>query len=180
MRTLEVRRHTMRRKPGEQLSKKGKSLARLVGGDSESFNLVVTSTVPRAIETAIAMRLKVDRSLSALGNPPNEVFDEVGWPKSFAEIACTVALGGYGGKFASEQAKLWQNIVKQIPDSQSALIITHGLIVELGAIASKPDADFEAWGGAIGYCEGVRLSFEKDCKHIEMIRMSEQDHLVDN
>ena len=55
MKTLEVRRHTMRRKPGAHLSQDGIALARLVGGTAGPFSLVVTSTIPRAIETAIAM-----------------------------------------------------------------------------------------------------------------------------
>lgn len=93
----------------------------------------------------------------------------MGWPKPFAQIARSVALGGCGAKFASPRAKLWQGIVKQFPDSQNALLVTHGLCVELGAIASKLDDDFEASGGAIGYCEGVRLSYDEDCTRVEML-----------
>ena len=55
MRTLEVRRHTMRRKPGQRLSQDGIELARLVGDGSGHFDLVVSSNVRRAIETTIAM-----------------------------------------------------------------------------------------------------------------------------
>ena len=39
MRVLEVRRHSMRRKPGEHLSQDGIELARLVGEASEPFGL---------------------------------------------------------------------------------------------------------------------------------------------
>ena len=60
MRTLEVRRHTMRRKPGQRLSQDGIELARLVGDGSGHFDLVVSSDVPRAIETAIAMGYEVN------------------------------------------------------------------------------------------------------------------------
>jgi broad specificity phosphatase PhoE len=45
----------MRRKPGAHLSQDGIELARLVGETSGPFSLVVTSPIPRAIETAIAM-----------------------------------------------------------------------------------------------------------------------------
>ena len=61
MRTLEVRRHTMRRKPGEHLSQDGINLARLVGDQSEPPSLVVTSDSPRALETAIAMASRCTR-----------------------------------------------------------------------------------------------------------------------
>ena len=42
MRILEVRRHTMRRKPGQHLSQDGIELARMVGDQSGPFDLVVT------------------------------------------------------------------------------------------------------------------------------------------
>tara|TARA_B100000315_G_C14265232_1_gene446099 strand:+ start:124 stop:297 length:174 start_codon:yes stop_codon:yes gene_type:complete len=42
MRTLEVRRHTMRRKPGQHLSQDGIELARVVGDQSDSFDLDIT------------------------------------------------------------------------------------------------------------------------------------------
>ena len=54
MRTLDIRRHTMRRKPGAHLSQDGIALARLIGENAGPYDLVVTSTIPRAVETAIA------------------------------------------------------------------------------------------------------------------------------
>lgn len=50
--------------------------------------------------------------------------------------------------------------MQKIPDGGKALVVTHGLFVEAGAIASLPEADHGSWGGAIGYCEGVRLTFD--------------------
>lgn len=180
MRTLEVRRHTMRRKPGAHLSQEGIMLARLVGSTSGPFSLVVTSTIPRAVETAIAMGFEVHETLDALGHLPSDVLDEVGWPNPFARVAQAVALGGHGAKFAQEQARLWRSVVEQIRDSQQALIITHGSFVELGAVASMPEANHGAWGDAIGYCEGVRLSYDGDYRHSEILRVPEEYHLIEN
>ena len=110
MRTLEVRRHTMRSKPGAHLSQDGIELARLVGSTSGPFSLVVTSTIPRAVETAISMGFEVHETLDALGHPlKDEVFDEVGWPSPFALVAQAVASGGQVANFAEEQARLWWN-----------------------------------------------------------------------
>ena len=55
MRTLEVRRHTHRNAPQPHLSQLGVDLARQVGDEMGKFDRVVTSTVPRAFETALAM-----------------------------------------------------------------------------------------------------------------------------
>src|SRR4051794_10783960 len=53
MRYLEVRRHTMRTKPGEHLSQAGVDLARRVGEGMGHFDRVVSTLAPRAFETAI-------------------------------------------------------------------------------------------------------------------------------
>ena len=55
MRYLEHRRHSMRVQPGQHLNQAGVALARRVGETMGPFALVVTSTLPRAYETAIAM-----------------------------------------------------------------------------------------------------------------------------
>ena len=84
MRTLEVRRHTMRRKPGQHLSQDGIELARLVGKTSGPFSLVVTSHIPRAIETAIAMGFEVDETNEFLAHIPLDVLTSAQWPSPFS------------------------------------------------------------------------------------------------
>ncbi|MBZ0278386.1 MAG: hypothetical protein K8I60_19725, partial [Anaerolineae bacterium] len=67
MRYLEMRRHTIRIKPGQHLSQAGVTLARRVGETIGPFDRVITSTIPRAYETAIAMGFAVDEQLDELG-----------------------------------------------------------------------------------------------------------------
>ncbi|MGB3337097.1 MAG: phosphoglycerate mutase family protein, partial [Devosia sp.] len=134
MRILDIRRHTMRRKPGAHLSREGIKLARLVAEGIQPYDLVVTSTIPRAVETAIAMGLEVDRCVEGLGQLPEMVHDEVGWPSSFARVAQAVAAAGPAARFAEEQARLWRDIAEQVPEGGRVLIVSHGLFVELGAV----------------------------------------------
>lgn len=89
----------MRRKQGAHLSREGIELARLVGSTSGPFSLVVTSTIPRAVETAIAMGFEVHETLDALRHLPSEVFDEVGWPRSFLAGCAGCSLGGASCEF---------------------------------------------------------------------------------
>ena len=110
MRTLYVRRHTMRRKPGQHLSQDGIALARLVGAESGPFSLVVTSPVPRAVETAIAMGFEVDETDESLGRIPSGTAS--GWPCPFSRISEVVRAGGRAAKFATEIADLWRSIVE--------------------------------------------------------------------
>jgi len=68
MKIIEIRRHSIRSKPGEHLSQQGVTLARLVGENLGPFDKVITSTLPRAFETAIAMGFAVDEQLELLGS----------------------------------------------------------------------------------------------------------------
>ncbi len=166
MRILEIRRHSMRHKPGSHLTPAGVTLAALAGRDSGPFHQVITSTLPRAGETAVAMGQNVDRMIEALGNLPGDVFAGLQWPAPFAKVAQIVARQGACARFAAQQAQLWAEIAEQLPVSQRALIITHGGFIELGAI---------------GYCEGVRLSWDAGgFTRCEMLRMPQAHRLIEN
>ena len=183
MRTLEVRRHTMRRKPGQHLSQDGIDLARLVGKTSGPFGLVVTSHIPRAIETAIAMGFEVDETNEFLAYIPQDVLTSAQWPSPFSAISQAVSSGGPAANFAAELADAWRSIIERIPDSTQALIITHGGLVEVGAVgavAAVPNHPHAEWGDAIGYCEGVRLSFDGRFTSCEVLRVPHEYHLVEN
>jgi broad specificity phosphatase PhoE len=161
MRYLEVRRHAMRVKPGDHLSQVGVTLARKVGDTMGAFALVVTSDVPRAFETAIAMGFAVDEQLHGLADEMGAAVEqEVAWDAGFAAFAHAVTLGRATADYAQRQADLWRNFISQIPNGFSALAISHGGIIEAGAVACLPAADHVSWGGACGYCEGGRLEFD--------------------
>ena len=180
MRTLDIRRHTMRHKPGKHISQQGIALARLVGDDAEPYSLVVTSTIPRAIETAIAMGFEVSETLDGLGQVPDAVSAEVGWPHPFTKIAQALTPKGAAAQFAETQARLWRMIAERIPEGHRGLVITHGVFVELGMLASLPEIDPASWGGPIGYCEGVRLAYDDHHLHGEILRVPAAFQLVEN
>jgi hypothetical protein len=79
MRWLEVRRHSLIKKGlargrGSHLSAQGVALARAVGAKLGPIAHVLTSTTPRAVETAIAMGLAVDDTVDLpSGYVPGEV-----------------------------------------------------------------------------------------------------------
>lgn len=171
----------MRRKPGAHLSQQGIDLAKLVGQAAGPYDLVVTSPLPRAVETAIAMGFAVDETIEALADAAASVIDEIGWPSAFSEVRHAVARGGHCAGLAADQAMLWRQIADRIPLSGRALVVSHGGIVELGAVASMPGANHDEWGGAAGYCEGVRLEYDTSgCRHVEVIRVPQQFHLIAN
>ena len=54
------------------------------------------------------------------------------------------------------------------------------MIVELGAVGSLPGAGHAAWGEAIGYCEGVRVVFDGERRHGEILRVPDEHRLIEN
>lgn len=157
MKTIEIRRHSIRTKPGEHLSQQGVTLARLVGQNLGPFDRVVTSTVPRAFETAIAMGFAVDEQNELMSRYGDDVEREAPWPLSLAEYAEAVRKGGAAAKYARQLAAVYNSLVEYIAEGRSALVINHGGVLELGAVACLPDADHVSWGPYFEPCEGVRL-----------------------
>lgn len=174
MRILEIRRHTQRNVPQPHLSQIGVDLARQAGNKMGKFDRVVTSTVPRAVETAIAMGYAVDEQIEQLGMMGEDVGAEIQWNVGFAEWSRVVKRGGAAARFAQSQAEIWRSIVRALPDNSRVLIITHGGIVEAGTIGCLPANTHITAEAACGYCEGVRLTFEGDTViHLEMLRVDQ-------
>jgi broad specificity phosphatase PhoE len=176
MRYLEVRRHAKRHKPNEHLAQVGVSHARKVGEGMGPFALVVSSTLARALETAIAMGFAVDRQMEWLSDYPDAAENELPYPATFATYANAAQKGGAVAAFCREQAQHWRSLVGQIPDGATALMTSHGGVIEMGAVgcvlADGVNADFAAWGDVLSYCEGVRLIFDGDrCVSGEVLRV---------
>src|SRR5262245_25818161 len=172
MRTIEIRRHAYTRKgegrgKGSHLSTEGVALARRIGGEIGPFDLVLTSPVPRTLETALAMGFAVDDQLEALGDLSPAVLEEVGhherwtWEEPFVPFAHLVRQGGATTRMGERQRETWVRALESVPASGRVLIISHGRIIEVGLVACIPDGDFPAWGPSFRHCEGVRLRFDE-------------------
>lgn len=181
MRILEVRRHTMRHKPELFVSAKGVTLAKVVGKDQFPFDLVVTSDLERAKQTAVHMGHNVDTTMKDLCYLPEAIFKFVGWPVPFSRISDVIDESEIIAEYAQSQADLWLSVLNQMPNAKNTLIITHGLIIELGMAACMPHAQHAEWGKAIGYCEGIRMRYEGtrfvDC---EILRVPERYYNAKN
>lgn len=161
MKILEIRRHSIRSQPGDHLNQSGVTLARLVGQNIGPFDRVVTSTLPRAFETAIAMGFAVDEQSELISTYGHDVDKEAPWPMSFAEYGQAIKRGRAAMKYAKKLAKYYASVMESISEGGKALVINHGGVVEIGVVGCLPDFDFSAWGGPVEYCEGARLFWEK-------------------
>lgn len=161
MKTIEIRRHSIRSKPGQHLSQQGVTLARLVGQSLGPFDRVVTSTLPRAFETAIAMGFAVDEQSELMSNYSDVVELEAPWPQSPARYAEIIRKGGATSRYASQLANFYYQLADYLADGRAALVINHGGIVEMSAVACLPHAAHALWGPHFDCCEGVRLFWEE-------------------
>ena len=173
MKTIEIRRHSIRQKPGDHLSQPGVTLARLVGQNLGPFDRVITSTLPRAFETAIAMGFAVDEQNELMSSHSNDVAREAPWPLSLAGYVEAVHKGGAAAYYANQLVAVYTKLASYLADGRAALVVNHGGILELGAVACLPNADHFTWGSHFDYCEGIRL-FWDDGKFVdgEILRVS--------
>jgi len=160
MKTIEVRRHSIRERASQDLSQQGLALARMIGAETGPFQHVVTSTVPRAYQTAVAMGFHVDEQVDLLNTYGDAVEAEIPWPADFSEYAAPVRRGGAPGHYAQRLAEFFTRLADTLPEAGAALVVTHGGVVEIGAVACLPDAPHETWGDYVDCCEGVRLFWE--------------------
>ena len=166
MKTLEIRRHSFRKQgAGSQLSQEGVDYARRLGASMGPFACVVTSVVPRARETAIAMGFAVDQEIVTLASD-EELYAEAEasrwWESSqpWAALAEVIAAGGPTWRYGHALVALWRDILTPLPDGAAALVIAHSGDLEMALVACFPTADHAAWGGLFGPCEGARLVFD--------------------
>lgn len=182
MKTLDVRRHSIRKQGGgSQLSQEGVTVARLLGASMGPFARVVTSVVPRARETAIAMGFAVDHEIVTLVDD-REVYAELAAARSweaaepFAVLGRVIRSGGATFRYAHSLAGVWRDILTPLPAGAGALLIGHSGDLELGLVACIPNADYSGWGAMFGPCEGARLVFEGEPEHFtraEFLRMTD-------
>ena len=156
MRILEVRRHSNRQGNSDNLSQAGVSLANKVGRSMGQFNRVITSTAQRSFQTALAMGYAPHGQLEEL----NPVGTTIQWDAGFASFASLRKQGGPTVKMFDVQGQLWQMIINSISEGGAVLVITHGGIVEMGAVACMPHSNHATWGAYVDYCEGVRLTYD--------------------
>jgi len=160
MTIVDVRRHSNRAKPGPHLSREGVARARRLGEGHPPVDLVVTSPLPRAVETAVAMGFSVDGERRELSEMADAVGDIVAWDAGFAPWAAAVTRGGAAAELARVQAAVYADVARGLPPGGRGLVVSHGGIVEAGAVGAVPDQDLSPFGAPLGCLEGVRLHWD--------------------
>jgi broad specificity phosphatase PhoE len=171
MKLIEIRRHALRRKPGPNLTQAGVDVARGIGQAQPRFQRVITSTVPRAVQTAVAMGWAVDEEVELLTTYGQAIEDVLPWPQPFAAYAAARDLPMVT-QYLERLAAFYHKLLASLPEGGAALVVNHGGVAEMSAIACCPDTS--AWDGEphLECCEGVRLSWDHaECNSVEILRV---------
>ena len=90
----------------------------MVGQNLGPFDHVVTSTLPRAFETAIAMGFAVDEQNELMSTYGHEVEKEAPWPMSFIEYSEVLKCKRAPMKYARKLKKYYSDIIGRFPLSR--------------------------------------------------------------
>jgi broad specificity phosphatase PhoE len=158
VRTLEHRRHSRREVGSVHLSAEGVELARRVAPGVGRFDRVVTSPLPRAVETARALGFPHPETLDGLaeGPDPNIVGGDVLDLTTFGRYLAAFRRRPGAREYATRQLTLWREALQSVPEGGRLLMISHGGVIEFGTCAALLEG-VRDWGASLGYLEGVRL-----------------------
>lgn len=152
MKFVDLRRHSVRDRAEESLSVAGRELAREIGRSSGPFRRIVSSPARRAVETVEWMGLRadsIDPIWLDLGGLP--------WPHSFAEYRGLMEHDAGARTTSARLHDSLREILAEIGERESALVVTHGGVLEL-AVVPWVSSDVATSLGPPAKCmEGVRL-----------------------
>ena len=164
MKTAIVLRHAERQDRSDNwshLSQAGIEQARRAGKKFDRFDLVVTSTLPRAAETAIAMGFAVGRTHAGIQDIGEPIAAHVRWNDGFAAWAAAYRDFAPVKAYVDYVSSLLRGWLDDVPDGGSLLVVSHGGVVEAFAVGLFPDSDLAALGTSAGYAEGFAAVFAR-------------------
>ena len=158
MRTLVHLRHAEREPGGVHLTAQAVRLSAQLGRRLGSFDRVIASSKPRAVETAEAMGHAVDERLAELsGLPaPLERWLEREVPRSFSDYVAFVRQVEEARVHAAVLAHLWERELDRLSDGGRLLIVSHAGVIELGVVGALGQV-VGLWGPTLAHLEGVEL-----------------------
>lgn len=165
MKTAVVLRHAERQDRSDNashLSPLGIEQARKARSGFERFDMVVTSPLPRAVETAVAMGFAVTRTHPGIQEIGERILDHVGWNEGYTAWAAARHEVPVVHSYVEYVGSLLGDWLEELPDGGSLLVIAHGGIVEALATGLCGDASWTTPGASAGYAEGFVALLDAD------------------
>lgn len=178
--TLEIRRHAKRTKPLANLTTDGIARAKGASACNRSYAHVVTSQLPHAVQTAVAMGHAVDEEDWTMASMGPLVSRSITLDASFADVQQAVEDDPAAALYAELQALQLRHYLARVDPGESMLVVSHGGVAEAGIIGLLDDADVSDFGPSLDYCEGVRLEIAQDrCVHVHVLRFRDNEEYAD-
>ena len=153
------------------LSQAGVQHARSMGSRFQSFDFVVTSPLPRAFETAVAMGFAVDMTNPGIQEHSEQIMHDVQWDAGYAAWATAYRSKASVIAYVDHVTSLLKIWLSKVPDDGTLLVITHGGIVEAIATGLSPGDDLVHLGEMAGYVEGFEaVSDDSEGYRLKAIR----------
>jgi hypothetical protein len=92
------------------------------------------------------MGFAVDEQNESMSSYGRDVASEAPWPLSLAGYAEVVRKGGAATGYANRLVAVYAKLADYLADGRAALVVNHGGVAEMGAVACLPNADHFAWG----------------------------------
>ena len=168
---LQVLRHAPTKKDaqrgsGSSLSAEGVALARRLGDRySHRFDRVITSTIPRTLETALAMGYAVDACHEELGLLTAAFWAAVPrhghweWDRPFDEYRQLAARDGPLRTLGRAQVEVWSAALQRLPAESAVLVVSHGHVMEAGLTCAVGEDVIDGGERPFAHCEGFRLDY---------------------
>jgi broad specificity phosphatase PhoE len=143
-------------------------MAREMAQGLPEFDYVMASTVPRTLETAVAMGYAVDDLVKVPQKLAGQAMVVVGhlerWSWEFPWLQFRELAAGHEvvGRYGEWLRDSWAAALERVPEGGRALVVTHGRDIELGVLAclpEVPDDELRGWGEPVHQCEGVTMTF---------------------
>lgn len=169
MRTVEIRRHSFTKKGaargrGSHLSREGVTAARALGTSLGPFELVLASTSPRTMETAIAMGVAVN-DLIEMPSPVEtgeiEFHSWREWDDPFTTLQARALASPAVRAYMTRQADNLLAATNGLTNGRSALVVGHGGWIESVIAHLVEPAVAAQLGGSFWHLDGIRLTIDE-------------------
>lgn len=167
-----VFRHSSRERHFAHLNQAGVALARRAGERLGVFAQVYCSPAVRAIETAVAMGYAVSAEREELALPDGKALSrELDTIRRFEDAARLLRAGAHIPVYGAQLRAFVEEAVATLHDKNDLLMISHGGLIEVLALACCPSALAAQLDPELSFCEGVRLDFAQGvCVRVERWR----------
>ena len=154
---LQIRRHSIQGN-NKHLSPAGVKLAKMQNEDL--FDLVITSPIQRAMETALCLGSAITETHELLGFLPENVQSSIPFSAGFRAFQEAINTN----KAVSECARIYRQFilacVSDLKEPQRALFISHAGTVEMLILACLPNLQCHHFPDSVSQLEGASLTYD--------------------